>query len=62
MKIKISLYLIFVLLSAHTAFADFYNNRNYLMGNRAALMGGAYTALSEVSQFTGVWNSLRKKG
>ncbi len=27
--------------------ADFFNNRNVLLGERAALMGGAYTALSE---------------
>lgn len=29
------------------SYADLFNNRNLLMGNRAALMGGAYTALSE---------------
>lgn len=28
-------------------YADFFNNRNVLLGERAALMGGAYTALSE---------------
>ncbi|GMT49595.1 MAG: hypothetical protein IEMM0008_1134 [bacterium] len=29
------------------AFADYWNQRNFLMGERAAMMGGAYTALSE---------------
>ncbi len=36
-----------LLLFPAALYADFYNNRNVLLGERAALMGGAYTALSE---------------
>lgn len=49
MKKYIFLVLIFTFIFQFnsTAFADFFNNRNILPGGRSALMGGAYTALSE---------------
>ena len=37
---------VIILLTTY-AYADFFNNRNVLMGERAAMLGGAYTALSE---------------
>ncbi len=38
---------VLVILSTPRVFADFFNNRNVLVGERAAMLGGAYTALSE---------------
>ena len=31
----------------NSLYAELFNQRNYLVGERAAMMGGAYTALSE---------------
>lgn len=47
MKIRFFL-LLLILLCPNLVFADYlFNNRNNIIGDRAALMGGAYTALSE---------------
>ncbi len=48
MKVYITVILsILMLCMVQPAFADYWNQRNFLMGERAAMMGGAYTALSE---------------
>ncbi len=44
---KILCHIVPLLLFPAALHADFFNNRNVLLGERAALMGGAYTALSE---------------
>jgi len=47
MKPFICLLVLVLFLTPVTSYGDLFNNRNNLIGNRAALMGGAYTALSE---------------
>jgi long-subunit fatty acid transport protein len=44
---RISFVLFFLSYCSAILYADFFNNRNILLGERAALMGGAYTALSD---------------
>ncbi|MFC1669340.1 OmpP1/FadL family transporter [Spirochaetota bacterium] len=41
-----------LIISSQIVYADVYNNRNQIIGERAAMMGGAYTALSEDSSGT----------
>ncbi len=43
----LALSILLIIYSGQNGFCDFWNNRNQLIGDRAAMMGGAYTALSE---------------
>jgi long-subunit fatty acid transport protein len=47
MKNKLFLSVVFIFFSSHALFAGFFNQRNLLIGERAAMMGGAYTALAD---------------
>lgn len=47
MKLKHFIFFIIAIIVSQNLTADFFNQRNYIIGDKAALMGGAYTALSE---------------